>query len=267
MRKYAKEVAGVSDAQFPLFASAITGRDYTVLVPQSSSSYSSPAGDTAPGASAAGGGGILTTPRTSTEKAAMTSALMGPAPSTDAENGTGGGQGALLAQLMQLLAHVPPIILLILKTNDLTRSLDESLCTSPEAGVRVWLILARYCARTVFDEQMEKVRRYAGGRWTVGSWVGWWRALCGWWRVEARLMVFEVGMRWGKMLGRGGAVGKVEGEKVREVKPQQQVVVVEEKKKQKQPERRRESGVVEVESGSIVEQVKNIVANGGGMAV
>lgn len=29
MRKYAKEVAGIDDDQFPLFASAITGRDYT----------------------------------------------------------------------------------------------------------------------------------------------------------------------------------------------------------------------------------------------
>jgi aarF domain-containing kinase len=31
MKKYAKEVAGVTEEQFPLFASAITGRDYTVL--------------------------------------------------------------------------------------------------------------------------------------------------------------------------------------------------------------------------------------------
>lgn len=28
MRKYAYDVAGITDAQFPLFASAITGRDY-----------------------------------------------------------------------------------------------------------------------------------------------------------------------------------------------------------------------------------------------
>lgn len=29
MRKYAYDVAGITDDQFPLFASAITGRDYT----------------------------------------------------------------------------------------------------------------------------------------------------------------------------------------------------------------------------------------------
>ena len=31
MKKYAKEVAGITEVQFPLFASAITGRDYTAL--------------------------------------------------------------------------------------------------------------------------------------------------------------------------------------------------------------------------------------------
>lgn len=31
MRRYANEVAGITDEQFPLFASAITGRDYTAL--------------------------------------------------------------------------------------------------------------------------------------------------------------------------------------------------------------------------------------------
>ena len=31
MRKYAHAVAGITDAQFPLFASAITGRDYRVV--------------------------------------------------------------------------------------------------------------------------------------------------------------------------------------------------------------------------------------------
>lgn len=31
MRKYSKEVANISDEKFPLFASAITGRDYGIL--------------------------------------------------------------------------------------------------------------------------------------------------------------------------------------------------------------------------------------------
>ncbi|KAF8458812.1 ABC1 family-domain-containing protein [Terfezia claveryi] len=238
MRKWAKEVAGIKDEQFPLFASAITGRDYTVLV------HSESRGS---------GGGIVNTPRTSTEKAAITSALMTP---TDV---TGHGQGAMLAQLMQLLAHVPPIILLILKTNDLTRSLDESLHTSPEAGVRVWLILARYCARTVFEEEMENVRRL--GLRSLKGWVGWVGALWGWWRVEVRLRVFEGWMRWRRLIGKtppliGDTKGvNVEVERVEERKVGE---VVKEKEKEKVPEPE-----LEMVGVNIADEVKKFV-NGGG---
>ncbi|KAF8418580.1 ABC1 family protein [Tirmania nivea] len=234
MRKWAKEIAGIREEQFPLFASAITGRDYTVLV------------------SSGTGGGIVTTPRTSTEKAAISSALMMP---TDI---TGHGQGAMLAQLMQLLAHVPPIILLILKTNDLTRSLDESLHTSPEAGVRVWLILARYCARTVFEEEMENARRLGSLKGLMGRV----RALWGWWRVEVRLRVFEGWMRWRRLIGKASPLmedGKgvnVEVERPEKVKGRKVDEVEREKEKAPEPE-------LEVAGVSIVDEVKNLV-NGGG---
>ncbi|KAF8475024.1 ABC1 family-domain-containing protein [Kalaharituber pfeilii] len=163
MRQYAKEVAGISDEQFPLFASAITGREYAVIVPSSPSS------------------GIASTPRTETERAAISAALIsGP---------TAPGSTPMLAQLMQLLSHVPRVILLILKTNDLTRSLDESLKTSWAGSEKVWLILARYCARTVYEEEMEEV----WGR--VRGWERWWRwvtAVARYWWVVVKLRGFEV---------------------------------------------------------------------------
>lgn len=81
MRKYAHEVAGITDEQFPLFASAITGRDYSVLVNKN-----------------------VTSSRTAAEKEQITGAL---------------GDG-MLQQLVDLLSKVPRIILLILKTNDLS---------------------------------------------------------------------------------------------------------------------------------------------------
>lgn len=84
MRKYAFETAGISDDHFPLFASAITGRDYTVLTQK----------DT---------GGVASN-RTSEEKKVIGDAL---------------GDG-LLENLIQLLGQVPRVILLILKTNDLS---------------------------------------------------------------------------------------------------------------------------------------------------
>jgi predicted unusual protein kinase regulating ubiquinone biosynthesis (AarF/ABC1/UbiB family) len=83
MRTYAKEVAGIDDAHFELFASAITGRDYSVL---------------------AGGGGVQK-PRDNQEKKAIGQAL---------------GEG-LLADLTQLLGKMPRVLLLVLKTNDLSK--------------------------------------------------------------------------------------------------------------------------------------------------
>lgn len=118
MRKYAAEAAGVTDEQFPLFASAITGRDYRAVTQN-----------------------VSRVARSDAEKQAISDAL---------------GDG-LLQQLVQLLGKLPRIFLLILKTNDLTRQLDAGLETS--AGpLRSFLILARYAARTVFDEQLETLR-------------------------------------------------------------------------------------------------------------
>ena len=93
MREYAHKVAGVTDEQFPLFASAITGRDYKVLTQKN-----------------------VTSARTADEKENISGAL---------------GEG-MLQQLVELLGQVPRIILLILKTNDLSMSLVLSPPHSPQ---------------------------------------------------------------------------------------------------------------------------------------
>jgi aarF domain-containing kinase len=100
----------------------------------------------------------------------------------------------LLAQLMQLLADVPSIILLILKTNDLTRSLEENLQTgrSPE---RTFLIMARYCSRAVYQEKLESIMAQ-GGIFNAANFFGWVRALWYFWRVEFKLKVFENALYW-----------------------------------------------------------------------
>ena len=246
MRKYAKEVAGVSDSQFPLFASAITGRDYTVLVPGEHKNYNTIAPSR-----------IITTPRTKTEQEAISSALMS---SSDI---TGHGGGAMLAQLMQLLAHVPPIILLILKTNDLTRSLDESLKTSPEAGVRVWLILARYCAKTVFDEEMEFLVKERGLRWVYG----WMRAMFGYCSVEIRLFAVEGWMRWMRWVGKVGfGEDKLSGNRRVDVAP----VAVEMEVVEKEVESESPGNVREPQGflcGCLVEEVRKLVGGGGAVGV
>ena len=83
MRRSAKDVAGIEGAEFELFASAITGRDYRAVTARN----------------------VVST-RTVQEKSEVSGAL---------------GEG-MLRQLVQLLGRVPRIILLILKTNDLSKS-------------------------------------------------------------------------------------------------------------------------------------------------
>ncbi len=150
MRKYAKEVAGINDEQFPLFASAITGRDYRVLTKD------------------------VAMARSEEEKKSINDAL---------------GEG-MLQQLVEMLGQVPRIILLILKTNDLTRSLDENLQTR-QGPVRSFLILARYCSRTVFEEQVEDLKKRGSLFWPPNM-VGLLGAWLGFLRVELKLEAFEL---------------------------------------------------------------------------
>jgi aarF domain-containing kinase len=159
MRKYAKEVAGINDEQFPLFASAITGRDYRVLTKS------------------------VALARSEEEKKNINDAL---------------GEG-MLQQLVQMLGQVPRIILLILKTNDLTRSLDENLQTR-QGPVRTFLILARYCSRTVFEEQVEDLRRRGSLLWPR-NFVGLLGAWLGYFRVELKLEAFELWLSVKRVVG------------------------------------------------------------------
>ncbi|KAF5026200.1 hypothetical protein F66182_1764 [Fusarium sp. NRRL 66182] len=165
MKKYAHEVAGIEDKDFPLFASAITGRDYSIIRQS---------------------GSILET-RTADEQKTMSGAL----------------QEGLIVDLVQLLSRVPRIILLILKTNDLTRSLDENLQTR-QGPIRSFMILARYCTRTVFHEQLEEISRNGSLFWPLNA-VRVFAAWFGFMRVEIKLEAFEMWLFTKRVLGLGSA--------------------------------------------------------------
>lgn len=151
MRKYAYEIAGITDEQFPLFASAITGRDFNVLMKKE----------------------VTTSARDGTEKEGITEVF---------------GED-FVEQLIRLLGNVPSIILLILKTNDLTRSLDESLQTK-EGPIRSFMILAKFASRTVWEEQKENIR--AQGRLlNPKTWVQLVFAWFNFARVELNLFAYE----------------------------------------------------------------------------
>lgn len=150
MRKYSYEVAGITDEQFPLFASAITGRDYRVLTKKQ----------------------VTTSLRDSKEKEAINEVF---------------GED-LVRQLVQLLGDVPRIILLILKTNDLTRSLDESL--GSKQPMRPMMILARYASLTVWEGHRDSIMA-RGSLFNPRNVLDLFRAWLDFVRVELKLFGFE----------------------------------------------------------------------------
>lgn len=174
MKKYVNEVAGIGEDKFPLFASAITGRDFSIV----SSS--------------------IMKPKETSEQKTMSTAL----------------QEGLLVDLVQMLGQVPRIILLILKTNDLTRSLDENLQTR-QGPARSFLILARYCMRTVFQEQVDEIRERGSPYWPPNA-IRLLSAWLGFVRVEMKLEIFELWLSVKRALGlkmaiagEGGSSGSV----------------------------------------------------------
>lgn len=69
------------------------------------------------------------------------------------------------------------------------RSLDENLHTR-QGPVRTFLILARYCSRTVFQEQMELIAQHGSVLWPQNLFrlaVAWGAYM----RVELKLSVYE----------------------------------------------------------------------------
>lgn len=120
MKIYADKVAGIKGEQkFKIFLSAITGRD-----PDTAMQYD------------------IKSRRTDEESLNIQAQLH----STE---------GAL-EDLMDILSTMPRVVLLILKTNDLTRNLDENL-KSPLGPEKTFLILANYCAATVYQEKRESI--------------------------------------------------------------------------------------------------------------
>lgn len=116
MREYLAKVAGIEgERKFRIFVAAITGRSPDMALEH----------------------GISKTARTQEEIRLIQDQI---------SNSDG-----ILEDLMDILSSMPRIVLLILKTNDLTRNLDESL-ENPLGPERTFMIMARYCARVVYDE-------------------------------------------------------------------------------------------------------------------
>lgn len=153
MRKYAKKFANISDDDYKLFAAAITGRDFENAT-------------------------NIERGRSQDEILNMAGALQ---------------EDGFISQIVQMLHKLPRIVLLILKTNDLTRNLDEKL-DSPLGVKRSFLIMAVYCARTVFDEQAENIRNRYQHSWSLIrialEFKNWWSFFV----IRARLSLYDTGL-------------------------------------------------------------------------
>ena len=143
MRLYAKRFANIDDDQFPLFAAAITGRSIDVALHYD-----------------------ITTRRSNEEISSMTSRFI---------------DGEFLPNLMTILSKIPRIVLLILKTNDLTRYLDECL-NSPLGPERTFLIMTQYCSQTVYGEDCETTN-HSYKKWSL-QWTM--HSIWNWIRYERR---------------------------------------------------------------------------------
>ncbi|OBZ67025.1 ABC1 family protein MCP2 [Grifola frondosa] len=62
----------------------------------------------------------------------------------------------LLLSVFDVLRRVPRRVLMVLKLNDLTRSLDRALVTT-HSSIRVFLITAKYCAFAVWQDERQRL--------------------------------------------------------------------------------------------------------------
>ncbi|GAA5841252.1 hypothetical protein JCM3766R1_001716 [Sporobolomyces carnicolor] len=161
-RKYAKLVANIDDAHYPLFQAAITGRaalDGAAVV--------SPDGtDEKPIEKR--GSMLDLGENNADEKKKMRNAMV--------------MQEGLMEALFQILRNVPRRMLMLFKVNDLNRALDVSLQTT-HSPARIFLIIADYCNLSIrlddlssphprsVVEKLQSWYRYQSWKWTIKVWV------------------------------------------------------------------------------------------------
>ncbi|KAJ7497323.1 ABC1 family-domain-containing protein [Mycena latifolia] len=132
-RKYAELVGNIGPDLYPVFEAALTGRAAL------EGSWDEPE---RPESFRRGSGLIDMTPQSEQEKEAIRDAVM--------------SQDGVLMSVLDVLRRVPRRILMILKLNDLTRSLDHALMTT-HSNIRIFLISAKYCTTAVWQDDRKRL--------------------------------------------------------------------------------------------------------------
>ncbi|KAF8525042.1 ABC1 family-domain-containing protein [Hysterangium stoloniferum] len=128
-RKYAEIVGNIGPELYPVFQTAITGRIGLDDV-------GTDAGMPRPASM------IDMLPQTSAELEMIRQAVL--------------QREGMLQSVFDVLRRVPRRVLMLLKLNDLTRSLDHALATT-HSNVRVFLITARYCSLAVWRDERQRL--------------------------------------------------------------------------------------------------------------
>lgn len=131
-RKYAELVGNIGPDLYPVFEAAITGR---VAL---EGSWDDTDGGNIRRASSV----VDMVAQTDEEKDAIRNAVMQK-------------EGVLLS-VFDVLRRVPRRILMVLKLNDLTRSLDHALMTT-HSNIRIFLVTAKYCRYAVWQADRERL--------------------------------------------------------------------------------------------------------------
>ncbi|GAA5989826.1 hypothetical protein JCM11641_004806, partial [Rhodosporidiobolus odoratus] len=173
-RKYAKLVANIDDAHYPLFQAAITGR--------AALDGASVSGDDA---AASGRGSLIELgENTKEEMKLMKSAMV--------------QQEGLMEALFEILRNVPRRMLMLFKVNDLNRALDLSLQTT-HSPARIFLIIAQYCNLSIRLDDLAHVPPLA----LAHRLSSWWRYEV--WKIRLWTWIFAADLQaWVNLkLGRG----------------------------------------------------------------
>ncbi|KAF8927706.1 hypothetical protein BGZ58_010211 [Dissophora ornata] len=69
------------------------------------------------------------------------------------------GAGNWLVEIADILARVPRDLLLLFKTNDLLRALDEDLGADDGAQMRTFAVMGQYCARVIYEAEKKEIQQ------------------------------------------------------------------------------------------------------------
>ncbi|KAF9071747.1 ABC1 family-domain-containing protein [Rhodocollybia butyracea] len=134
-RKYAKLVGNIGPDLYPVFEAAMTGRAAMEGTWEERPSDSAPSFKRASGM-------MTVSPQSEEEMEAIRTAVV--------------NQEGLLVSVFDVLRRVPRRVLMVLKLNDLTRSLDHSLATT-HSNIRIFLVTAKFCLQSVWRSDQERL--------------------------------------------------------------------------------------------------------------